>query len=93
MIADDTNVFYVGNNPDLEASDINKGLLTVGTWGSLNKRTLNVDKTNFIVFKIWQNKLDLTKQLHINNISIAKTTEIVSGYNHRYKPELVFRHF
>ena len=72
MIADDTNVFYACNNPDLEASDINKGLLTVGTWGSLNKRTLNVEKTNFIVFKIWQNKLDLTKQLHINNISMEK---------------------
>ena len=76
LFADDTRLFYECNEPDCETSVIDKSLIRVRTWCSFNKLTLNVDKTSILVIKNWQNNLDLTDQVHINNISIAKTTDI-----------------
>ena len=72
LFSDDINLFYKCSNIGLEASVINKGLMSVRTWCSLNK----VDKTNFIVIKNWQNKLNLIKALHISNKNIATTADI-----------------
>ena len=82
MFADDTNLFYESNDLDFEASDVNQDLINVKTWRSLNKRTHNVDKTNFIVSKNWQNKLYLAKQLHVNNKYSMNYRDLVSGCNH-----------
>lgn len=50
IFADDTNLFLSHNNP-LELQDLfNVELVKVDTWFRCNKLSLNVDKTNYILF-------------------------------------------
>jgi len=50
MFADDTNIFYKRKKmSDITASD-NKELTKVNTWFCANSLSLNVTKTNYILF-------------------------------------------
>ena len=51
LFADDTNIYYESNNPDLLQKTVNKELKKVKMWLDVNKLSLNIDKTNFIIFK------------------------------------------
>jgi len=50
LFADDTNVFKSGRNIKDLIHSINKELINVERWFKSNKLTLNVKKTNFIIF-------------------------------------------
>ena len=51
MFADDTNMFMSGLNVDELATDFNCELQKVNKWIQTNKLALNIDKTNFILFR------------------------------------------
>ena len=71
MFADDTNLFFSNKNlNDLEKT-INRELKNICLWFNLNKLSLNVKKTNFILFGYSKRK----KPLHIciNDIKIDQT--------------------
>ena len=71
LFADDTNLFASHKNiSDLEIL-INKELVNVNEWLCANKLSLNLEKTNFILFHPPQKKLNYCVKLHINEFYVA----------------------
>ena len=50
IFADDTNLFLSHNNPNELQNVLNAELQKVNTWFRCNKLSLNISKTNFIIF-------------------------------------------
>ena len=50
LFADDTNLFCTGRNIDLLVNEINDEMSKVYSWVKANKLSLNIDKTNFMLF-------------------------------------------
>ena len=50
LFADDTNIFIHGNNLDNMIQTLNEELRILNEWFIVNKLSLNVDKTNYIIF-------------------------------------------
>ena len=73
LFADDTNIYYESNNPDLLQKTVNKELKKVKIWLDVNKMSLNVDKTNFIIFKSPRHPLTEAVSIKIGNLPIRKT--------------------
>ena len=75
LFADDSNLFMHG--PDLVtlADSINKELETLSTWLIANRLSLNVNKTNYIVFNPKPKTVAPTIKLAINRQEITKVEE------------------
>ena len=56
LFADDTNLFISHNDPVYLINTLNRELDKLSTWFTANRLSLNLSKTNFIVFKPWQKK-------------------------------------
>ena len=50
LFADDTNLFCTNDKLDILVSEINVELVKVLTWVRVNKLSLNIEKTNFMLF-------------------------------------------
>ena len=50
LFADDTNLFCNGPNLNDLIEEINEELKLVYTWVKVNKLSLNIEKTNFMLF-------------------------------------------
>ena len=50
LFADDSNLFYSNENLNVLFEVMNKELQTLTTWFSVNRLSLNVKKTNYILF-------------------------------------------
>ena len=50
LFADDTNLFATGYNLNDIVSEINKEIANIYAWVKANKLSLNIDKTNFMLF-------------------------------------------
>ena len=76
LFADDTNVFYSHSSLQTLTQVINTELTLVADWFSANRLTLNLDKTNFILFKSHRKMgpSDDSLRLSINGIPITKVT-------------------
>ena len=64
LFADDTNVFIAGKNLKNIVSKMNNGLVEIVDWLKANRLSLNVNKTNFMLFNR-NNKIN-TSDLNIN---------------------------
>ena len=51
LFAEDTNVFYTGNNLKNVIEVLNDELKDMSIWIKINKLSLNVEKTNYMIFK------------------------------------------
>ena len=56
LFADDTNLFASGNNINTLCEQINDELSKINKWFNINKLSLNLSKTNFIIFSKKKNK-------------------------------------
>ena len=50
LFADDTNLFCTNDKLDILVNDINVELVKIFTWVRVNKLSLNIEKTNFMLF-------------------------------------------
>ena len=50
LFADDTNIYYEAESPEKLEHAMNKELRELHKWLVVNRLSLNIDKTNFIVF-------------------------------------------
>ena len=50
LFADDTNLFCTNDKLDILVSEINIELVNIHTWVRVNKLSLNIEKTNFMLF-------------------------------------------
>ena len=74
LFADDTNLFFSGSDPKELESEINTELDHISTWLRVNKLSLNVQKTHFVVFSRKKNyKCDVT--LRVENQVIEEVPE------------------
>ncbi len=51
MFADDTNIFLSGNNLKEMTETVNVELAKIHKWLQVNKFSINIDKTNYMIFK------------------------------------------
>ena len=73
LFADDTNIYYEAESLDQLQNVVNNGLKKVKKWLDVNKLSLNIDKTNFIIFKSPQHSVSGTVDIKIGNLAIKQT--------------------
>ena len=71
LFADDTNIYCETDTPDKLELTINKELKKLRNWLIVNRLSLNVDKTNFVIFHPYNKppKQKITLKIHKNAIS------------------------
>ena len=71
LFADDTNIYCEANTLDELEKIINKELKELRTWLIVNRLSLNIDKTNFVLFHPYNKPMShkITIKLHKNAIS------------------------
>lgn len=80
LFADDTNILFSHKDPKSLEEILNKELLGISNWFKLNKLSLNIKKTNFMIFKNKYNtkpNLDLKILIDNNNITKVTTTKFL----------------
>lgn len=65
LFADDTNLLYANKNLKILEETVNNELANVSNWLNANKLTLNAKKSNFVIFRPHQRKMD-----HLVNIQM-----------------------
>src|SRR5688572_1039268 len=60
LFADDTNIFNSHSSIETLINHTNSELCKVADWFQLNKLTLNLDKTNFILFRAYKKSLPIS---------------------------------
>ncbi len=73
IFADDTNMFVSGKNPHQLATIMNSELEKVTTWLKVNKLSLNIEKTHYILFS-GKRKKSQNVMIKIDGKEIVKTT-------------------
>ena len=73
LFADDTNIYYEADNLILLQRTVDKELKKVKMWLDINKLSLNIDKTNFIIFKSPQHSSSEIINIKIGNLPVKET--------------------
>ena len=60
LFADDTNVYYSGKNTSDVNNVLNQEMEKVSDWLIANQLSINLKKTNYVIFKPRQKRLNLT---------------------------------
>ena len=77
LFADDTNLFATDSNIDLLIHRANSGLIQIAQWFQLNKLSLNVNKSNFIIFKNKNKNYNSEKnKIYINNNLLSNVSSV-----------------
>ena len=79
LFADDTNLLMSHKDPDTLMIQMNRELELISTWLALNKLSLNLAKTHFILFKSSRKKLrsELTLKIKDQIISQVEYTKFL----------------
>ena len=79
MFADDTNIFYSHKDPNFLNTIVNTELDKLSSWFQANRLSINVKKSNFVIFKSAQNRqnLDFSFFTYNNQIIIDRVEEVV----------------
>ena len=76
LFADDTTIYYSSNNLNNLISKITSDLENLTDWFRANKLSLNVTKTNFILFSNDTRSIaDKIIKLNLSNININRVSE------------------
>ena len=59
FFADDSNLFLSGKNPDSIIEIMNEEIKNVNDWLTLNKLSLNINKTHYIIFRKPRSKVNI----------------------------------
>ena len=77
LFADDTNIFYYHKDPNLLNTVVNTELDELSSWFQANRLSINVKKSNFVIFKSAQNRQNLDFSFFIDNNKIHRVEEVV----------------
>ena len=75
LFADDTNLFISHNDPGYLNDTLNSELNNLSTWFAANRLSLNLSKTNFMVFKPRQKKQLFEFHVSIDEQPIPRVSE------------------
>ena len=70
LFADDSNMFLTGKDPNALIRTMNQEMKHVVDWLKLNKLSLNLKKTHFVLFRRKQDKVHLSEDLIVDNAKI-----------------------
>jgi len=72
LFADDTNLFYSHSDINALILNVNAEISKIATWCNVNKLSLNIKKTNFIIFcrKCIPDHVNIT--ICINNVNLER---------------------
>ena len=76
VFADDTNLLYSHKNLKTLEKIVNDELANVYNWLTSNKLSLNLKKSNFVIFRPYQKKLPFTPKLYIYHPSTNKHKQL-----------------
>ena len=76
LFADDTSLIYSCSNVDTAINILNDELVKISTWMQINKLSINVRKSKYIVFSSRQKKYTQTIPLVFDGINIEKVNSI-----------------
>ena len=76
LFADDTNIYYEADTPDELELIINKELKKLHNWLIVNRLSLNIDKTNFVMFHPYNKPLKQNITLKINKSAISEKDHV-----------------
>ena len=75
LFADDTSLLYADTNFKSLEKTVNSELLKVSDWLNANKLTLNAKKSNYVIFRPYQRKLNYSVNIEmIDNCTQIPTT-------------------
>ena len=82
LFADDSNMFMSGKNPDESIHATNKEMKKNVNWLEINKLTLNISKTHYMLFRNSLKKAHLTQKLLIRGpgIEMVESTKFLGVY-------------
>ena len=72
LFADDSNLFFAESSLESLETKVNLELKRIHNWLCCNKLSLNIDKTNFVIFHPPQKKLTKSISILVNNKSIEQ---------------------
>jgi len=75
MFADDTNIFFTDSTLNGLENKTNEELNKISIWFKLNKLSLNINKTNFILFHTKSKVINYTPKIIIDNTPVAQVKE------------------
>ena len=81
LFADDSNLFLSGKNPDQLIQEMNLELVKVINWLEVNKLSLNLKKTHFIIFRKGKTKLTVSEELRIKSTKIKQEQQTKLSYS------------
>ena len=76
LFADDSNLFYKHKNISIVQSHLNNELSKIHLWLCANKLSLNIEKSNFVLFHPVQRKIDYDFRLFINEEKLKQESSI-----------------
>ena len=76
LFADDSNLFSSGKKLQTLELNLNRDLISVNQWLCANKLSLNIDKSNFVIFRPPQKKVNYNIKLKIDNKDIKEMKSI-----------------
>ena len=80
IFADDTNLFFSHKNFKKLQSILNRELAKVDKWFKCNKLSLNIKKTNYVIFRSNRNRTNIKKacrKINKKNIERVKSTKFL----------------
>ena len=72
FFADDSNMFISGKNPNELIKIMQEETIKVVDWLKLNKLSLNLKKTHFVIFHKKRDRVSLSEELYINDVKIHR---------------------
>lgn len=72
LFADDTNIFYSNNNSDDLETVVNNELFKLTIWFKANKLSLNISKTNYMLFRSNRRNCIDNFNIFLDNVNIEK---------------------
>ena len=77
LFADDTNLLFSHNDLSYLMETINSEMIQLSNWFLANKLSINVKKSNFMIFKPRQNRQKIDLKIEINSYRIEQGREVV----------------
>ena len=72
FFADDSNLFITGRNPNEFISELNTEIKLVTEWLTINKLSLNVDKTHYMLFRTQRSACNVNGDVKIGDKIISR---------------------
>ena len=76
LFADDTNIYLQSDSPEQLEYDVNNELKKLHSWLIVNRLSLNLDKTNFVIFHPYNKPMKHNITLKFNKKAISQKSAI-----------------